>query len=346
MSTTLVCATAPGKMLLLGEYAVLEGCPALSVAVNRRASVCVEQTGADEHSLQTSLLPGRRLSFSVRNDELLWSDKSTASALGVDKLLSDWPDVLGDIHAPALDIHMDTSAFYEQSGDQMLKLGLGSSAALQAACAGVFCTLSDKQLSMPGLIARHRESQGGSGSGVDIATSLHGGAIRFQRMGGNADPGVTSLALPSSFHYDAIWNGDSVSTGDMLKQFTKWTQRNADKWAMCMLTARVICDAAFRAIDDEDATALARTVKGYGEWMKALEKASKIRIYTPAHSFLDTMAASYGCSYKPSGAGGGDIGVAVAASYEELTDFQDAATAEGYHWLPVETDQKGLEAGG
>ncbi len=38
-----VIADAPGKLVLLGEYAVLEGAPGLVVAVDRRARVVLEQ---------------------------------------------------------------------------------------------------------------------------------------------------------------------------------------------------------------------------------------------------------------------------------------------------------------
>ena len=341
-----ITATAPGKMLLLGEYAVLEGCPALSVAVNCRASVSVEPTRSDQHTLESSLLPGRKLVFSVRNDELIWSDEAAASELGLNGLLNAWPDVLGDIHAPALAIRLDTSAFYERGGSGMLKLGLGSSAALRTSCSGVFCTLRGEKPGLPALIAGHRAAQGGTGSGVDIATSLNGGAIRVQRIDTAEDPNVQRLTLPPSFHFAGVWTGESASTGTMLKQFKRWTGRHADRWQMCLLTARVICDAAFRAIEDSDSEALVRTIKGYGEWMKALEKSSGLRIYTPGHGFLDTMAARCGCSYKPSGAGGGDIGVVTAASIEELTNFKNCATAEGYQLLSLETDRNGLEVSG
>ena len=41
-------ASAPGKVVLSGEYAVLNGAPAICMAVNRRAVVTIEAT-ADEH---------------------------------------------------------------------------------------------------------------------------------------------------------------------------------------------------------------------------------------------------------------------------------------------------------
>ena len=330
-------------MLLLGEYAVLEGCPAISLAVNRRAVVKVSQTGAAKHTLKSTLNPGQTLEFSVRNDELLWSDQASAAKMGLDGLLGSWLDVFGDINAPALHIDLDTSAFYHDGEGQALKLGLGSSAALSVACTGAFSKLKGETPGLPGLIARHRASQGGSGSGIDVTTAINGGVIRFQRMNMTEDPSVQKLALPADFYYAAVWTGESAPTGSMLGELKRWTSRYPDRWQMCLLAARVICDAACRAILNSDSTALVRTIKGYGEWLKALDKASGLRIYTPAHSFLDTMATESGCSYKSSGAGGGDIGIVVATSTEKLTDFQNSARAEDYHLLSLETDQDGLQ---
>ena len=42
-----VAASAPGKLILIGEYAVLFGAPAAVMAVNRRASVRIEPSQDD-----------------------------------------------------------------------------------------------------------------------------------------------------------------------------------------------------------------------------------------------------------------------------------------------------------
>ncbi len=42
-----VFADAPGKLVLIGEYAVLENSPAIVAAVNRRATITIEKTGED-----------------------------------------------------------------------------------------------------------------------------------------------------------------------------------------------------------------------------------------------------------------------------------------------------------
>ena len=43
------CASAPGKVVLSGEYAVLDGAPAVCMAVDRRAIARVSACGGDWH---------------------------------------------------------------------------------------------------------------------------------------------------------------------------------------------------------------------------------------------------------------------------------------------------------
>ncbi len=50
-----VKTSAPGKVVVSGEYAVLDGAPAICMAVNRRAHISITTTDNDYHSV---LAPG------------------------------------------------------------------------------------------------------------------------------------------------------------------------------------------------------------------------------------------------------------------------------------------------
>ena len=48
---TRVTASAPGKVIVSGEYAVLDGAPAICMAVNRRARVSIVAADASRHTV-------------------------------------------------------------------------------------------------------------------------------------------------------------------------------------------------------------------------------------------------------------------------------------------------------
>ena len=155
-----VVASAPGKIVLSGEYAVLDGGPAISMAVDRRAVVTMEDRPEGQCDLSTPGFEGK--------------DKYRIV------------DAVCGGSRPAKNIVMDTRAFTEDGE----KTGIGSSAALTVAL--VACLRESDDVLGKSLLA-HRAFQGGKGSGVDVATAVRGGLVEFEMQ----SQSVTSLAWPS-----------------------------------------------------------------------------------------------------------------------------------------------------
>ena len=129
---------APGKLVILGDYAVLDGSPAMVAAVDRRAQAAVNP--------------------SVESSTVVQAVFDTARSMG--------------LSVPS-GVEIDTSGFYEAGGE---KLGIGSSAAVAVASAALVVRKKDKtcfQLALDG----HRRAAGGVGSGIDVAASFYGGVI-------------------------------------------------------------------------------------------------------------------------------------------------------------------------
>lgn len=136
-------ASAPGKLVLLGDYAVTEGAPALVAAVDRRAEAVVDP-GA----------PGSAVVDAVLEE---------ARAAGFD---------------PPPGVRVDTLRFHRPSGE---KLGLGSSAAVAVVTAALATGRGDEacfEVALEG----HRRAAGGTGSGIDVAACFHGGVIATRRQ--------------------------------------------------------------------------------------------------------------------------------------------------------------------
>src|SRR5215213_4826993 len=141
-------ARAPGKVVISGAYAVLEGAPAIVAAIDRYVLADAERA----------------------------PEKTTAEVREALKR-----------RGPSPHPWFDASAL-RSGGAQDRKLGLGSSAAILVSCLASLELGNDSDLDDAALSARvfgpalaaHRAAQGG-GSGVDVAASAFGG-IQVCRM--------------------------------------------------------------------------------------------------------------------------------------------------------------------
>ena len=175
--------TAPGKAVISGEYAVLIGAPAISVALDRRAIVSVESATDDDHVVTTPGFATGSWRFSTSEGGAInWLDELPKTGL---------PLVEAAFAATQFNsreakvFSIDTRAFADESTRH--KFGLGSSAAAISALVAVLCESSEQanRIFEASLVA-HAKFQSGLGSGVDIATSLSGGVIEY-RMGDAAN---------------------------------------------------------------------------------------------------------------------------------------------------------------
>ena len=177
----MITASAPGKLVLSGEYVVLDGAPAIAMAVNRRATARID-TGDGEQ------VEGNRLAEAVCE---------TLGLSAADRLMA-----------------LDTQPFSDAETGR--KYGLGSSAALVVALAAALLWENESEAELQGCAyAAHERFQDGRGSGVDIACALHGGLLRYRKQPQAAD----QLSWPEGLHYAVLWSGAAANTRDLLDRF-------------------------------------------------------------------------------------------------------------------------------
>jgi mevalonate kinase len=149
----------------------------------------------------------------------------------------------------------------------------------------------------------------GSGSGIDVWASVHGG-LRVWPTRESRDP------VPLT----AVYSGNSAKTGPRVQVYRAWTDREAfatDSAALLELPLhealkegwRLLCDMAGRAGLDYATPALRRIVQ---------------------------LAEDHGGAAKPSGAGGGDVAVALIEDPDARAQFERACALEGFPPIPVQ----------
>jgi phosphomevalonate kinase len=289
--------SAPGKVFLIGEYAVLEGGPAVLAAVSRHAIAQYVPELPPESPLVAETI------------------KRAVAALG-------------DL-APALPPGsplVNTAAFHQDG----VKLGLGSSAATAVAAAGAVLSFAGidigarRDLLFEVADEAHRAAQGGLGSGGDVAASVHGGFIGYLRARAEpmAKPLIRKLSRPRGLQLVVFWTGTSARTPELVQAVRALAARAPTAYANLIDGLRHTADQFVHAFLANDARGTIVHADAYGRLLEKLGASAEVPIVTPPFVEVAALARRLGGAAKPSGAGGGDVGVALfddEAAAAELT---------------------------
>lgn len=317
---------APGKLILLGEYAVLGGAPALVVAVDRHARCAVELDAADGITVDAG-----------SHGVIRWpADESAAHLPLVRGLLS-------RLDAPlAGRYRLDSDALYADTPLGRRKLGLGSSAATTVALAAA---LSGEQWPDGRAIYRlaqtvHRGVQG-TGSGADIAASSLGGALAYRWLSDRAlapldgmpaaDGAGHAEDLPTTYGpIHAVWSGDSASTVRLVDVVTRWSARDPAGHARRMADLGFAARAGIDAWREGDRRGVAAAADAGRIAIDALGRDAGADLCTATHHDLHRIAQRRGAGVKPTGAGGGDLAWIYATDPADEAAAAKALRAEGH----------------
>jgi phosphomevalonate kinase len=308
--------TAPGKLVLLGEYAVLDGFPAIVAAVNRRAS--------------GQFVPGR-----------------TPESNLVDIAVSHAKDALGPNRSalPRGSVLVDTAAFSLNG----TKMGIGSSAATAAVTVGAVLEMAGIAVNVKEstdlifnlALAAHREAQGGLGSGADVAAAVYGGVLHYTRPANGA---ATIRRLPPLAGVEMVVfsTGTASSTVDCLQAVGAFAKASPETHRQLLPP---IADAVTRfeaGLFARDAAEIFAAIGAAHVGMEMLGQAAGVPIVTPVLAHAAVIAAEVGGAAKPSGAGGGDVGIAFLPDPEAAEEFRVRARGLGLGILDLFVDPTGI----
>jgi len=305
-----VGASAPGKALLCGEYAVLDGAPAVVAAVDRR--VVVEWS-----------------------DDVEEMPPEVASTL--DLARSRHGDIPGSLRIDASELRRDG-----------IKLGLGSSAAGAVATAGAVLASHGEDLSSERIRKRvfdfAFEGHGAvapSGSGIDVISSTFGGFQRFVRA---ANLEVRALPRPRGLEIRLVWTGRAARTSDLVARVQSLRNASRNRYDAAMQTLSRLAGEFVDVFEKGCAADVVRLAGDYGAAMGSLGKAAAAPIVEERLALASRSAEAHGGRAKPCGAGGGDVAIAFFADADAAHGFELACAKEGLHPIDVSFGASGVEA--
>jgi len=339
MTNILNTTSAPGKLILIGEYAVLEEAPSLVMAVNRTANVTV--TSTDSTLLVSAAgLKIEKVSFEFFNGHFRWLSGSEKDHHELRFFKAAVLEALNSIDASSFSgyhFELDTSEFFS-SHVSGLKFGFGSSAALTyAIVAAVIKTLAPDSNQSPERLlplasSAHYQAQKKLGSGIDVAAAAYGGLIEYQ-LPENRNPAASSIKRinwPDNLHLCCVFSGKSVSTRKLVTAVYELQENNPDVFSTHMQQMITHSRNAIEALGNGNTDRFVELSDTYGLSMQQLGKSAGVSIMSAEHLQLKELANQCGAAYKPSGAGGGDIGIALSSSEKIIQQTASRFREEGF----------------
>jgi len=212
-------SSAPGKIFVMGEHAVVYGEPALLCAIERRARVTVEERtdGGLKVDSEDLSLDGFTIEYGA----------DAADDPNVDvpqRLLEAATGYVDEAVAQARDAANAPDAGFEVTIESEIPLGagLGSSAAvataaIDAATRELGVELDREEVAERAFQVEHTV-QGGQASRADTFTSTMGGAVRVQGDGGEPIPAPEDLPIVIGYDGGAGDTGKLVSDVRALRE--------------------------------------------------------------------------------------------------------------------------------
>jgi len=332
-------ARAPGKLFILGEYAVLDGCPAVVAAVGRSVRVTLRRHAASTPRVRLTARDHGHADFATT--EVPPARGPLRFAIAAYGAVSR--------HCPALRAEgctIDIDSELDQP--PQTKIGLGSSAAVTVAVAAAAFAAGGRTPAVGGFrrellvtaLGAHRAAQDDVGSGADVAASVWGGLVRFDR-GGSAIPYIVPLPLPRDTHVLVGWSGNAADTPDLIRRYRAAIDADSARRRTFLRSARACVEGFVDAL--AHGTVSLDAADTYGRLLEDLAADLDLPLLTPALRELLRIARGHGAAAKIAGGGGGDCGIALTRDATTAARILEDWRASGIVPLPLGVSSAGVD---
>lgn len=338
--------TAPGKLMLSGEWSVLEdGVPCIVMAIDQKVSVKINEE-KETKFLATGTEYKTKAKFVDKKIVLEGTDKEKEFFLFVSKSVEATLNYLVGKGIKVKNFLIETNSsdtVVDLGGGKKAKVGFGSSAAIVAATVAAVLALHEQEIKSLkskeiifklGCIA-HYLAQGKIGSSFDVAASTYGEVLIYQKPDMNfvtkklsneeeiysvvekewplliAEP----IKLPKNFNLSIGFVGYSASTKELILKLNDFKNNQKEEYNKIILKIKQTTQNLILAIKEKNEQKIISLLKENRVYLRELNDKSRNNLETKELALLSDIAEKNGGAGKFSGAGGGDCGIAISFDF-------------------------------
>ncbi|MFZ3579139.1 phosphomevalonate kinase [Virgibacillus sp. DJP39] len=337
MTNSTMTIKVPGKLMIAGEYAILEAHQrSIVMAVDRFVYATIKTSNETRISLPKLNLENLPCEIEKAKIHILTNDKRVNF---VENAMNIGYRYIIEKGHPFTNFHLAINS--ELDDESGLKYGLGSSAAVVTA---VIKAILEKHsiTSSPTLLFKlaaiaHVQTQG-SGSGADVAASSFGGMVAYTSFQAEwlkeAIENTTSItelveqdwpyfsvkpvSLPADIHMLIGWTGNPASTKEFIKKISVLKKQNQELYNQFINLSAEAVDIIIQGIEVGNSKQIFQGIASNRRALSNLGKNAEADIETALLKILSDIAVKNGGAGKLSGAGGGDCGIALLPGRENL----------------------------
>jgi mevalonate kinase len=318
-----VTVSAPGKLMLFGEHAVVYGKPCIVTAVDQRIRLTAEKLASNELVVDA---PDVGISGYRKDTGKLGVGMEIPKGVKfIEFTVKNFKNVYGLPGGVKINTKSDFSS----------EFGFGSSSAVTVAVVKALSELFQTKLSKKALFDLSYKTVieiQGVGSGFDLAAAIWGGTLYFVG-GGEVIKPFKTRSLPLVVGYTGI----KADTATLIRQVGELYKSQKAEIEGIFDSIQEIVEAAKIAIEDSN-------LKKLGELMNANQNLlAKLGVNSSELNNLVTAALASGAlGAKLSGAGGGDCMIAVVGK-DKRKDVAEAIEKAGGQVIDINTNAEGVK---
>jgi mevalonate kinase len=335
----MITASAPGKIILFGEHAVVYDKLGIASTINKRCYIEVLPLKEDTIFIKSKDL---KLSKSLKKEELFDLFKiinklkdghrfdEIKDIAEKDRLTPSFfviANILNKYGFKGLSININSEIFNN----------LGSSSAVFSAIALATLKIFGKNpskeevsgLAFQGDLMAH----GGTPSGIDNSVVTYGGYIKYKKS-----EGVNPLNIDFKIPLLIVDSGELAITGEMVSFVRKKKEQNPRLADSVFSSLDNISNNALESLRSRDFENLGRLMTDYYNELKKLD------ISTPGLDKIIKIALENGAlGVKPTGAWGGGCCLVLAKDQKRIVDLKDIFEKKGFKFFQTNIGIEGVK---